>query len=248
MDIQSLLGIHPGNFRGQNLPTEEILRWFGVCEAYWSHNGDARAPHALLTSGKHSNAFFDCLRVLEYVNLSEILANQLAIQIRSVIGRQKVDWVIASPMAGITFGHDVARALGATRFFFTEKDPADKDKMLWNRRSIPAGETVLQIEELITTAKTLNAVQSAVDAGNKYPVTWLPYIGTLVHRPEKLDAGGGRQRYGQRHVIALIEQEVWTAEQKDCPLCVHGSVAIRPKQDKNWDILTGKLPLSAQSS
>jgi orotate phosphoribosyltransferase len=235
--LQGLIGLKPRYFNGASIATEEILSWFSLCEAYWKHSGNPRDPHAELTTGKCSNGFFDCLRVLEYVNLSEILADQLALKIRSIIGDQRIDWVIDSPMAGITFGHDVARALGATRNFFTEKDPADKDRMLWSRRIIPAGETVLQIEELITTSKTTNAVQRAVDFENKEPVNWLPFIGALVHRPDHLPLS----HYGNRLVIPLIEKEVWAVDQKDCPLCAAGSRRYKPKQDKNWQILTGKI-------
>ncbi|MFA5887000.1 MAG: hypothetical protein WC863_04500 [Patescibacteria group bacterium] len=241
MDLKSLINLKPGFAGGLYIDPLEILSWFGTCEAYWGHSGDPKDPHAELTTGMCSNAFFDCLRVLEYLNLSEILADQLAQKIRQTISDQPIDWVIASPMAGITFGHDVARALGATRMFFTEKDPADKDKMLWVRRTIPAGETVLQIEELITTSKTTNAVQLAVDEGNKEPVNWIPLVGALVYRPKHLMPR--INMCGERQVISLIAKEVWAVDQKECPLCAAGSLRYKPKKDKNWDILTGKIKL-----
>lgn len=237
MDIEILKSLDP-EYIGQRgkISPEEILSWFNICEASWLHSGNPRDPHAELTSGNCSNGFFDCLRVLKYVNLNEILANQLVLRIIEEIGNQKVDWVIASPMAGITFGYAVAKELGANHMFFTEKDSLHKGKMLWNRIQIPPGETVLQIEELITTAKTLNAVKKAVDEGNKTPVNWLPVIGSLVHRPEKLC-----DSYGDRKVIAIIKKEVWNKPQSECHLCQAGSSRYRPKVDNNWEILTKKL-------
>jgi len=211
-----------------------ILKIFDLCNAYWMHNGDSKKPHAKLTSGKCSNGFFNCLEVLKYQQLSDFLAQQLALLIRERIGNTKVDWVIGSPMAGITFAHDVARALGATKSFFTEKDPNRSKKMLWNRVVIYEKETVLQIEELITTAQTLNNVQEAIIEGNPYPVNFLPFIGVLVHRPAKLPIS----EYGDRKVIAVVEKEVWATEPEDCPLCREGSILYRPKQ--NWEKLTGK--------
>ena len=234
MNLIDLIDLKPEDFRDRNVSAEEILSWFGICKAYWMHSGDASDPHAELTSEKCSNGFFDCLRVLRYVNLSEILANQLARKIRAAIGDQKVDWVIASPMAGITFGHDVARALGATIFMFTEKDPNQKDKMLWKRMAIPEGETVLQIEELVTTSKTLNAVQEAVNVGNPNPVNWLPYIGVFVHRPPELPIS----QYGDRKVVSLIEKAIWAVDPDKCQLCKEGSVRYKPKT--HWKELTGK--------
>jgi adenine/guanine phosphoribosyltransferase-like PRPP-binding protein len=235
MNLHDLLQLKPADFQNRDVPVEEILSWFDACDAYWIHDGQPSSPHAELTSGMCSNGFFDCLRVLKYVSLSEILANQMARKIKAVIGDQKVDWVIASPMAGITFGYDIARALGAPIFMFTEKDSDQKGKMLWKRMTIPEGETVLQIEELTTTSKTLNAVREAVDSGNSNPVNWLPYIGIFVHRPPKLPVN----QYGDRRVIALIEKEVWAVDPSECSLCKNGSVRYRPKT--HWKELTGKV-------
>ena len=231
MTLNDLLNLKPENFKNRDMPIEAILIWFKLCDAYWLYSGKA---HAELTSGMCSNGFFDCLRVLKYIALSEILANQLARKIRSAIGDQKVDWVIGSPMAGITFGHDVARALGAPIFMFTEKDPNQKGKMLWNRLAIPEGDTVLKIEELTTTSKTLNAVREAVDLGNPNPVNWLPYVGIFVHRPPKLPVTS----YGDRQVVALIEKEIWAVPPDECSLCKGGSPRYRPKT--HWKELTGK--------
>jgi len=119
--IDFIKAFTPKSFDRGVIEIKTILKWFDACDAYWMHDGDIKNPHAELTSGMCSNGFFDCLRILKYVNLSEILANQLARKIRDEIGKQKVDWVIASPMAGITFGHDVARALKASVFMFTKK-------------------------------------------------------------------------------------------------------------------------------
>lgn len=233
--INFVKSLNPAHFKEEVVKVKTILKWFDACDAYWMHTGNSKDPHAELTSGMCSNGFFDCLRVLKYVNLSEILANQLAHKIRKKIGNQKVDWVIASPMAGITFGHDVARALRASIFMFVEKNPIRKDEMLWNRMAIPKGETVLQIEELTTTSKTLNAVKLAVDIGNPYPVNWLPYVGIFVHRPPKLPVN----YYGNRKVIALIEKEIWAVHPDECPLCKEGSIRYRPKS--HWRELTGKV-------
>lgn len=231
--LEELLVLDPRKFRGIIMDEEEILRWFELCDAAWYHSGNPKDPHAELTSGCCSNGFFDCLRVLKYVNLSDILAYQLARQIRDIIGDQQIDWVIGSPMAGITFAHDVARALGAPINMFVEKDPNNSGEMLWNREVIPEGASVLQIEELTTTAKTLDAVQKAVDQGNPYPVNWIPYIGILVHRPPSFVTC-----YGGREVISLIEKKVWAVLQDECPLCAAGSERLKPKT--HWGELTRK--------
>jgi|SRR5680860_195587 len=232
--LEDLLNLNPKDFENIPIPEEEIIRWFELCNAAWYHSGNPEDPHAELTSGYCSNGFFDCLRVLKYTNLSDILANQLARKIRDFIGDQQVDWVIGSPMAGITFAHDVARDLGAKVNLFVEKDFDNPGKMLWNRMSIPKDDFVLQIEELTTTAKTLDAVQEGVNQGNSNEVQWLSLVGILVHRPPS-----SVQYYGERKVIALIEKEVWAVAQDKCYLCDEGSDRFRPKS--NWDKLNKKI-------
>jgi len=205
----------------------EVMR---KCNASWMHNGDPKKPHAELTTGKCSNGFFNCLKALKYVNLNEIFAYHLAAKIRQEIGDMPVDWVIGSPMAGITFSYAVARHIGAGIHMFTEKDPKIKGGMLWEREVIPEGDTVLQIEELITTFKTLNNVKEGVEMGNPYPVNWIPVIGVFVLRPDKLPV----THCGGRKIISLFEREVWTSD-PPCKLCEAGSQRYRPK--KNWEKL-----------
>jgi orotate phosphoribosyltransferase len=203
------------------------------CDGIWMHNGDFANAHAELTSGKCSNGFFNCLKALKYINLNEIFAYHLAARIRQEIGDMPVDWVIGSPMAGITFSYAVARYLGAGIQMFTEKDSEVKGRMLWKREVIPEGDSVLQIEELITTSQTLNEVQNAIERDNPHPVNWIPLIGVFVHRPSKLPVA----HYGGRKLVSLFEREIWAVE-PPCKLCENGSVRYRPKT--NWRELTGK--------
>lgn len=224
----------PRNFNHKILSKAGVLKCFDACDAAWMHDDDPKNPHAELTSGKCSNGFFDCMRVLCRANLNEILALQLVRKLRAENLIGKIDWVIGSPYAAITFSYEVAKALGAIHAF-AEKDPSDPKgkKMVWRRMKIPEGANVLQIEELITTSGTFKEIRRAVKEGNPDPVNFLPVIGALVHRPPKLPAD-----YGDIKVIALVEKEVWAVEQNECELCKAGSKRLRPKA--NWAELTGK--------
>ena len=225
--------VRPSSCTNRIISGEEIIRWLQSLGGAWIHNGDFSKPHAELSSGLCSNGFFECQAVLEYPNLNEILAYQLYKKLIKS-GIEWPDWVVGSSYGAITFSYEVARAFGATHSF-AEKDPTDPKgkKMVWRRRTIPEGATVLQIEELITTSNTFKEVRRAIEEGNKYPVNILPAVGVLVHRPPKLPAD-----YGDRKVVALVEKEVWAVEPSKCPLCGAGSGRVRPKS--NWDELTGK--------
>lgn len=235
MTMKELLELRPRDFT-QIPPEEEILSWFALCDAVWIHDGNPTKPHAELTSGMCSNGFFDCLRILCHPNLNEILANALTLKlVKQCLSKyDRVDWVIGSPYAAITFSYEAAKQLEATHMF-VEKDPADPKgkKMLWKRLTIPEGATVLQIEELITTSGTMQEVRRAVEEGNEAPVNFLPVVGALVHRPPKLPVD-----YGERRVVPVIEKAIWAVPPEECPLCKAGSPRYRPKT--HWKELTGK--------
>ena len=231
---KNLLYVDPYLYQDSRLSQKVILEWFSYADAYWMLEGKAgpNNPHAELSSGKCSNGYFNCPELLKHPNICEILGHQLAQKLLQK-GIDNVDWVISSAYSAITFGHEVAKQLGAV-FANVEKDPADpkKKRMLWQRMTIPEGANVLQIEELITTSDTFREVRRAVKQGNAEPVNFLPIVGTLVHRPPKLPAN-----YGDCKVIALIEKEIWAVEPK-CPLCKAGSPRYQPKT--HWKELTGK--------
>lgn len=211
----------------------QIGCWFDMLDARWVHDGNPLKPHAELTSGKCSNAFFDCLRVLRHPELNRILAVTLVGKLRER-GIEDVDWVIGSAYAAITFSYEVARLFGAVHGF-VEKDPSDLSgkRMLWRRMKIPEGSNVLQVEELITTSGTFQEVCRAVIEGNSEPVNFLPIVGALVHRPPQLPVD-----YGDVKVFALLETAVWAVDPENCSLCRVGSRRLRPKT--HWKELTGK--------
>lgn len=225
--------VDPQLFTEKRLTEEQIIQWFDLCDAIWMHDGNPKKPHAELTSGKCSNGFFDCMRVLKYPQFNHVLAFHLAKKLRTQ-GITDVDWVIGSPYAAITFSYEVAKHFDAIHAF-PEKDPSfpKGKKMVWRRLIIPKGAKVLQIEELITTSGTFQEVRQAIECGNPEPVEFLPEVGVLVHRPPKLPAD-----YGNRKVVALLKREVWAVEQSKCHLCKAGSVRYGPKS--HWPELTGK--------
>lgn len=240
----NLLELDPRYFEDKIILPETILSWFKSQDAFWQYEGEpsAEKPHAKLSSGKCSNGFFDSLRILRYPNVSEILAHQLAQKIRPALqdflGKQKLDqtnlWVVSSAYAAITFGHDVARELCAT-FMFAEKDCNDPKgkRMTWQRMNIPAGAYAIQIEELITTSDTFREIRRAIQEGNEEVVLFAPFVGTIIHRPEKMV-----RNYNGIEVISLVERQVSNYNPEDCIYCKIGSKPLKPK--KNWRELTGK--------
>ncbi len=201
-----------------------------ICEAIWIYQGKPGEPHALLTSGKHSDGYINLNAVLQFPNLCEILARKSIEKLKKEgIDLEKIDVIASSSYAAIALGQEVARQLRAI-FVFTEKE--QKEQRWSGRFEIPSGSTILQVEELITTLGTTRKVKKAILAQNPN-VNFLEkegktIVATIVHRPEKLP-----KTYSDYHVIALIEKEIHVWESNECPLCKKGSQVLKAKP--NWE-------------
>ncbi|TET32097.1 MAG: orotate phosphoribosyltransferase [Planctomycetota bacterium] len=195
----------------------------------WIHGGGA-APHALLTSGRHSNG---------YVNMTKVIENPMAAGdfcralINALTLKGKPDVVAGSAMGAITIAYQVAAVYGGrTRAVYTEKVGSE---MVLKRFDIAAGEKVLVVEDTMTTGgTTVKTIQALKAAGCDV----LPVCGVLVNRSGKseLDIPGEAEKYKIVEVIKL-DIESWDADK--CPLCSAGSKALRPKE--NWKILNSEL-------
>lgn len=221
----------PGWYDDKVLSPKEILNWFDLYECGWVHDGNPKSPHAELSGGLCSGGYFNCRELFnKNPRLCAIFAGQIVRKLKEA-GIEKPDVVVGSSYSAITVSYEVAKILGISHGF-TEKDPINPKEQVWNG-SIPEDSKVLQIEELITTLGTTMKVRRAVAAKNYSSVEFLPYVGTIIHRPSILPAD-----YGDMEIIALVETEVWALEQKDCPLCKIGSPRYLPKG--NWTKLTGR--------
>lgn len=210
---------------------EEVLELYRERDAVWffDYNGDLKAPHAELTSGRCSDGYVNSAPVLADPEVGRTLAWQLTTQL---FGRDIYpDWVVGSAYAAITLSYHLALVMGA-KHGFVEKDPKDPKRMVWSRFVIPTGASVLQCEELITTLQTTIEVEQAIRAGNPNPVELLPEVVTVVHRPAALPVETSRI------IVPLVQRVVksWTPD--ECPLCKQGSKRLRPKS--HWAELTGK--------
>jgi len=70
--------------------------------------GALHRGHFLLSSGRHSDTYFQCARILQYPELARELGAALA----AFFTDEACDLVVSPALGGILIGHEVARALG----------------------------------------------------------------------------------------------------------------------------------------
>ena len=191
----------------------------------WIHDGNLKRPHAELTSGNHSNGFFDASKIIVNPDVVEWVCKDLLELCKNQgVDLSKAQMVFGSAMGAVDLSFVVGKLLGLLRGF-TEPQP-DKSMRL-KRFSFKKDTRILLIEDVMTTGGTnRKTIEALENAGGIV----LPQLLVVCNRSGMKDLDG-------REVVALIDREMpmWTAD--ECPLCKAGSEAIRPKG--NWDKLTG---------
>ncbi len=234
-DINQLRHLSYRDMDERHITPDEATHILKLCDAVWIHSGNPKDPHAELTSGKHSNGFVNVMNALVYPNVCQLFAHQLVGQLTRaylVNYRQppNINWVIGSDHAGAALSHDVGRFLNTKTDFTTKEQVAGSKRQFWNRHTIETGAIVLQVEELVTTAGTLEAVRQGIREGTPHEnFVFAPYALTLVDRSNVT-------KIEMSPILNIVHYDIQTWDPEDCPLCKAGSLAIKPKQ--NWAELT----------
>lgn len=182
---------------------EEIISIF-------KSTGAMLTGHFRLTSGRHSDQYFQCALVLQHPQYTETLCRELAARFAA----EKVSAVIGPAMGGIIVSYETARALGV-RSLFTERE----NGVMTLRRgfSIEPGEKVLVVEDVITTGGSVREVIEVVRGLG----------GQVVGAGVLVDRSNGTVDLGVR-TEALLTTQVVSYTQEECPLCRQGIPAIKP--------------------
>ncbi len=166
--------------------------------------------HFLLTSGKHSNQYFQCAKVLQYPGYAESLCNIIAEHFQLF----EIDTVIAPAIGGIVVGQEVARQLNKKSIF---AERVDGHLVLRRGFEISEGEKVLVCEDVVTTG---GSVFEVIDIVKEYG-------GEVVGVGMIVDRSNGKVKFGVSQ-ISTLEMEAVTYEPEDCPLCKDGIPVVKP--------------------
>jgi orotate phosphoribosyltransferase len=189
------------------LTEKEILEIF-------EKSGALLKGHFLLTSGRHSNVYFQCAKVLQYPEYSEKICGLIAEHYKPT----NIDTVIAPAIGGIVVGQEVARQLNK-RSIFAERE----DKSLTLRRgfTIEKGEKVLVCEDVVTTGGSVFEVIDIVkNLGGE-----IVGVGFIV------DRSNGKVNFGFPQ-FSTMKLDVKSFLPEECPLCKEGIELVKPGSRK----------------
>ena len=132
---------------------DEILAEFRAADALLQ-------GHFLLSSGRHSEYYLQCARVLMDTERAGRLAVALAAKLPREL-RQAFDLVVSPAMGGVIIGHEMGRALGKPAIF-VERPTGTFE--LRRGFSIDPGSKVLMVEDVVTTGLSSREAMEAVRA------------------------------------------------------------------------------------
>lgn len=156
--------------------------------------------HFQLTSGRHSDTYVQCARILE----DPALTTRLAAAMVARLGERQFDLVAAPAVGGIIIGFAVAQALGV-KFIFTERQGGAM--VLRRGFEIPAGASVLVVEDVVTTGGSVaEVIDLVVEAGG------VPTVVTSI-----IDRGGPKAF--ELELVPLLQLQVESWEPESCGLC-----------------------------
>jgi len=160
--------------------------------------------HFKLTSGRHSDVYFQCAKVLQYPDYTQKLCSIIT----DTFKNYDIDTVLSPAIGGLVVGQEVARQLNK-KFIFAERETYDL--ILRRGFTISKGEKILICEDVVTTGGSVFELIDIVKSNSADVVG----IGFIVDRSN----GNVNFDYPQ---ISTIKLDVKSYTPAECPYCREG--------------------------
>jgi orotate phosphoribosyltransferase len=177
--------------------------------------------HFLLSSGRHSDRYFQCAKLLQYPDRTAEALAAAAESLRRdmAAGKLAIDAVVGPAMGGIIVAYELGRLLGLPAFF-TERNDAG-NMTLRRGFTVSPGEGILIAEDVVTTGKS-SEESAAVLEGLGAQVRALA---CLVDRRAQ-----GLSLSWPLYAASRVEAGNWDAGA--CELCRQGVPLVKPGSRK----------------
>ena len=169
------------------------------------NTGGVLNGHFLLTSGRHSNVYFEKFRILEHPNALDRVCNEMA----QIAESKDIELVLGAAIGGILIAGGVGRYLNV-KHIFSERN---NGKMELRRGfSISKGQRVLIVEDIITTGGSVFELINLVK----------DYDAKVIHVVNLVDRSLNPIDFKVPSTALLnMPSESW--EPNECPLCKKGN-------------------------
>ena len=164
--------------------------------------------HFLLSSGRHSNRYCQCAKLLQYPDRAEKVLATVTEQVKDL----NIDIVVGPAMGGIIVAYELGRQLGVPAIF-TERE--NGEMTLRRGFEITPGQRVLVTEDVVTTGKSSLETIEVLQAMGAAVVG----IACIANRnPGNLEFP----------IFGAIKLDIESWEIDDCPFCKEGKPYVKP--------------------
>ncbi len=168
--------------------------------------------HFLLSSGRHSDRYCQCAKLLQYPDRAERVIAKITEQVKAL----SIDMVVGPAMGGIIVAYELGRQLGVPAIF-TER----VDNIMTLRRGFEVKENMRLIisEDVVTTGKSsLETIEVLKSFGAEV-------IGIACIA----DRSNGSFPYP---IFSATKLDIQNWDANECPLCKQGIPFIKPGSRK----------------
>ena len=166
--------------------------------------------HFLLSSGKHSNRYCQCAKLLQYPDKAAQVLEVVANKVKDL----DVDMLVGPAMGGIIVAYELARQLGKPGIFTERKDGV---MTLTRGFEIKQGQRILITEDVVTTGKsTMEVVEVLRGLGAE-----VVGVCCIVDRRVENCAL-------TLPVYSACKLEIESFDKEECPLCKKDIPYIKP--------------------
>ena len=178
---------------------EEVLNLF-------YESGAMLKGHFLLTSGRHSDVYFEKFTILRQPRYVEKLCRVMADRYKN----DKVELVVGPTTGGVLIAYEVAKRLG-TDSIYAEPSPDGKARIFKRGFAIEPGCRVLIVDDILTTGRSIREVIGLCRS----------YEADIVGLGLLLDRSGGKTDFDYPLMaLATVSADSW--DPSECPLCKKG--------------------------
>ena len=174
--------------------------------------------HFLLSSGRHSDRYFQCAKLLQYPDKARLVFESVVKQFLD--DNLKIDVIAGPAMGGIIPAWEVGRQLGLPAIF-TERD--DSGCMTLRRGfELTKGQKVLIVEDVVTTGKSSLECAAAIESSGAVVAA----LACIVDRRLQ-----GAQDITWPFYPA-VKMFVGSWDTSECELCKQGLPLVKPGSRK----------------
>ncbi|HWR83066.1 MAG TPA: orotate phosphoribosyltransferase [Candidatus Deferrimicrobium sp.] len=168
----------------------------------FEQSGALLRGHFKLTSGRHSDVYYEKFTLLRQPRICTTICAELAARFKDF----GIQTVVGPTTGGIIIAYDVARYLGIEAIY---AEAGDNGRIFKRGFSLDRGRKVLIVDDVLTTGRSVNEVIDLVES----------YGAEIVGIGLMLDRSNGAVSFKYPYLaLATVQADSWEAS--ECPLCV----------------------------